>query len=409
MLQFLLANARWIGGGMLLTVASSFGQTFFIALSAGGIRDAFDLSHGEFGGIYMLATLASAATLPFLGKIVDHISVRRTLVPVTVLLAFACVLMAVVPSIAVLLIALYGLRLFGQGMMTHTAMTAMGRWYDASRGRAVSVVALGHQFGEMVLPLAFVGALALGLAWRDVWIVSAAVLLIVVLPVGYALFGRERTPERPRPGAKTGGRSWTRGEVLRDPVFYVLMLGVLAPAFIGTTLFFHQIYLIELRGWNPITFASGFTLMGALTIASGLAAGWLIDRFGSLRVLPFFPIPLAASCLVVGLMSGEGAIFAFFALLGVSYGVSQTLFGALWPEVYGTQHLGAVRSVTVAMMVFATAAGPGLTGALIDAGFDLPSQMVVMGLYCGLIAVLLTFVSRTLLRRDGVAAPVPTG
>ena len=405
MLQFLLTNARWIGGGMLLTVASSFGQTFFIALSAGGIRQAFDLSHGEFGGIYMLATLASAATLPFLGKIVDRVSVRRTLMLVATSLAVACVLMAVVPSVLMLLLALYGLRLFGQGMMTHTAMTAMGRWYDASRGRAVSVVALGHQMGEMLLPLAFIGALTLGLAWRDVWLVSAAVLAFAVLPIGYTLFGLERTPERPREGAKPKGRSWTRAEVLRDPIFYVLMLGVLAPAFIGTTLFFHQIYLIELRGWNPIVFASGFTSMGALTIAAGLATGWLIDRVGSLRVLPFFPIPLAASCLVVGAASGEGAIFAFFSLLGISYGMSQTLFGALWPEVYGTKHLGAVRSVTVAMMVFATAAGPGLTGGLIDAGFDLPSQMVVMGMYSAAIAVLLAFVARTLLRRDGVATP----
>ena len=407
MLNFLLANRRWLAGGLLLTVASSFGQTFFIALSAGDIREAFSLSHGEFGGLYMIATLASAATLPFIGRIVDWTSVRRTVAIVGAALAAACVAMAFAPSVVLLVLALYGLRLFGQGMMTHTAMTAMGRWYAAERGRAVSIVALGHQIGEMILPLAFVGALAVGLEWRQVWLLAAGLIVLAVLPAGMKLFAVERSPK----GTATGGgaevRSWTRGEVLRDPAFWVLMTGVLAPAFIGTTVFFHQVYLIELRGWPPLLFASGFTLMGALTIAAGLLTGFAVDRFGSVAVLPFFPLPLAASCFAIGTMTGEMAIFVFFALLGVSYGISQTLFGALWPEVYGTRHLGSVRSVTVAMMVFATAAGPGLTGSLIDAGFDLPSQMIAMGAYCVIVAFVLAFVSRAVRERMGVAAPAP--
>ncbi len=74
---FLRDNARWLAGGFLLTFFSSFGQTFFIALSAGQIRGEFDLSHGEFGTLYMAATLASALTLPRLGRIVDRIPVSR--------------------------------------------------------------------------------------------------------------------------------------------------------------------------------------------------------------------------------------------------------------------------------------------------------------------------------------------
>jgi hypothetical protein len=58
---FLRDNARWLGGGFLLTMFSSFGQAFFIDLSGNGIRETFHLSGGGFGGIYMLATLASAA------------------------------------------------------------------------------------------------------------------------------------------------------------------------------------------------------------------------------------------------------------------------------------------------------------------------------------------------------------
>ena len=78
-------------------------------------------------------------------------------------------------------------------------------------------------------------------------------------------------------------------------------------------------------------------------------------------------------------------------LLGVSYGFSSTLFGALWPEVYGTEHLGSIRSLIVAVMVFSTAVGPGLTGALIDLGVSYPGQIFVMGVYCIAASAVLLF------------------
>ena len=68
MIAFLRTNARWIGGGFVLTFFSSFGQTFFIGLSGEELRAKFDLTDGEFGGIYMIATIGSALTLPFLGR-----------------------------------------------------------------------------------------------------------------------------------------------------------------------------------------------------------------------------------------------------------------------------------------------------------------------------------------------------
>lgn len=407
MLTFIRDNARWLAGGFLLTFLSSFGQTFFIALSAGDLRAAFDLSHGEFGGLYMVATLASAATLPFIGRIVDILTVRATVTIVAPALALACLGMALVPSVWLLVLVIYALRLFGQGMMTHTALTAMGRWYAAQRGRAVSLVALGHQAGEMVLPPLVAALVIAGIGWRSVWGAAAAVLLLVGLPLARSLMAAERVPETPRVGLAGSTRDWSRGEVLRDPAFWVMMAGVLAPAFIGTTVFFHSVYIVELRDWSPVTFAFGFTIMGAFTIGAGLLTGMAIDRFGSPRILPLFTIPLSAACFVLGTASGEWAIAAFFTLLGVSYGISQTLFGALWPEIYGSRHLGAIRSTIVSMMVFATAAGPGITGALIDGGIDLPTQMTAMGAYCVAIGVVLSVVGR-FIRARGVAALAPS-
>ena len=396
--SFVLDNARWLLGGMTLTFFSSAGQTFFIALFAGEIRAAHELTHGGFGLIYMLATLASAATLIALGRLLDIWPIARVATLVIVVLAAACLLMAAARSLAGLLLAIYLLRLFGQGMMSHTAMTAMGRWFVASRGRAVSIVSTGHQIGEGLLPLGL-ASLLLILPWREVWVGVAIALLLIALPLVHTTLSQPRVPTAADVARVEGSRQWTRREVLGDGAFWVLCAGVLAPAFIGTSVFFHQVHLAELKGWTVTLVASSFALLSLTTVVVTLLTGRLIDRFDARRVLPFFLLPLALGCLVLGATDHPATVFAFMGLLGLSYGISSALFGALWPELYGSRHLGAIRSVVFALMVFASALGPGLTGWLIDRGLGFEVQVLAMGLYCACAFVAMVLVSRRLGRR----------
>lgn len=401
MLSFLRDNLRWISGGFLLTFFSSFGQTFFIGLSGEELRAKFDLTDGEFGGLYMIATIGSALTLPFLGRVLDHMpgwKVARFVIPC---LAAACLFIAYAPSLIAVVAALYLLRLFGQGMMTHTAYTEIGRWYVANRGRATSLIVPGHQTGEALLPIAFT-VIAVSLGWQAGWMIAAALLLVFGLPMILRLWRVERTPRANDPdlaSARTGADK-TVAQVAADPIFYALLVGVLAPPFIGTTIFFHQDYLVELRGYNELAFAAAFPVMAITTVTFSLISGQLIDRFGAVRLLPFYLMPLCAACLAVGLLTPLWGIYAFMFLVGVSYGFTAPLVGALWPEVYGVQNLGSVRAIAVAASVAATAIGPGLTGYLIDRGTSLPTQMLVMSGWCILASVVLAFTAPIIMKRN---------
>lgn len=400
MLTFLRKNSRWIAGGFLLTFFSSFGQTFFIGLSGEELRNKFSLSDGEFGLTYMVATLASALTLPWLGRTLDHMAGRRVAQFVIPSLAAACLLIAFAPNIVVVILALYMLRLFGQGMMTHTALTETGRWFAANRGRATSLVVPGVQAGTAILPVTF-AIVAATLGWQMAWGLAAATLIVFALPAISFLWAVERTPRSTAEEGEEGytARDWTLREVLRDPIFYLLLACVLAPPFIGTTIFFHQDYLIELRGYGELAFASAFPLMAATTVIFALVCGHLVDQFGAARLLPYFLLPLAAASALTALLTPVWGIYAFMVLMGVSNGFTQTLVGALWPEVYGTKHLGAIRSVVVAVMVFSTSLGPGLTGGLIDLGIELPIQLLWMGVWCLAACLALGLIAPVLIRR----------
>ena len=399
--RFATSNIRWIGGCFLLTLFSSFGQTFFVGLSGNDLREQFGLSGGEFGGLYMAATLMSAITLPWLGRTLDLMpgwKVARFTIPC---LAGACVLLALAPHLAVVALALYLLRLFGQGMMTEIAYTETGRWFVANRGRAMALVVLGVQVGSALLPLAVVLLRDVG-GWRLPWIASAIVLMLVGYPSVLRLLATERVPhstEYQADGARMT-RDWTRAEVIRDPIFYLLLSGVLAPPFIGTTIFFHQGYLIALRGYDALVFAAAFPVMAVTTVVFGLICGQLVDRLGALRLLPFFLIPLAVASAAVGLLTPVWGIYLFMFLLGISSGFTQTLLGALWPEVYGAANLGGIRAIIVSAMVLSTALGPGISGAFIDLGVALPTQMLWMAGWCVVASFGLAAASRAVVARQ---------
>src|SRR5690606_13756536 len=191
-----------------------------IALFAGHLKADLAITDGQFGSLYTAGTLASATLLMWAGKLADRFTVRWLGVGAMAGLALSALAMASVASAGMLAFVLFGLRFFGQGMLSHVAMTAMARWFNRKRGRAVSIAALGFPASEAAMPLIAVAVMGL-VGWRLTWVAAAAALLLLAVPVLIALLKRERTPTA-RPAAQENGvpdpvpaparRDWTRGE-----------------------------------------------------------------------------------------------------------------------------------------------------------------------------------------------------
>lgn len=386
----LRSELPWLASGFLLTLSSGYGQTYFIALFAGELKAELSLTDGEFGSLYTLGTLASAALLVFAGKLADTIAIRWLGAGVLAGLALTSFAMAAVATPLMLFAVLFGLRFFGQGMLTHTAMTAMGRWFNRKRGRAVSIAGLGLPASEGLLPPIAV-ALAAWIGWRETWLAAGAALLLVAVPAFVLLLRHERHPTRGPMRAdgkseSTRRHHWTRAEVVRNPLFYGALTAVLAPPFIMTAVFFNQVTLGTIKGWPLAWFAASFPLLAITHVVAALGAGWLIDRIGARRLLSAYLLPLGLGCFALAFVSSAFILPVAMVLIGVTLGGASATQGALWPELYGTRHLGAIRATTTAAVVLSTAVAPGLVGVLLDAGMALETQLVVMGAYCALAA-----------------------
>jgi MFS family permease len=177
---------------------------------------------------------------------------------------------------------------------------------------------------------------------------------------------------------------------MRRPEFFVLLFGSSAPPFVVTGVFFHQVALVEAKGWTLAWFAAWFPAWAGTGVLAALLTGWLVDRFDSRRLLPLYLLPLAAGMLVLGTSTSPYAAGVFLVLAALTSGAGGTLLGTLWPELFGTRHLGAIRSVAFASAVFASALAPGLIGLLLDADVALEHQFIAMAGYTLLSALCLT-------------------
>lgn len=369
--EFLRAEWRFLLFGLLVAFWSSPGQTFLISLFGSELRQEFGLSHGEFGGLYTLATLTSAAFLLPVGRLIDRLPLAVFTRWVVLGMTTAMFGFTLVSGPLTLFLGIFGLRFAGQGLMSHIAVTAMARRYRRERGRAVAVGALGHPCGEAIFPPLVVGALA-AYEWRSIWIVLAALIAVTLLPA--IPFLLRRTARQDGAGAADlaphhdGGRHWTQGELLRDGRFYLLVPLMVAPAAIVTGVLFHQVHFVSLKGWSLEWWGASFMLYAAASVLTNLLAGTMVDRVGARVLAPLVLLPLAASMLLFGAADTRLAAPLVLGLMGASSGANGTVLSSLWAELYGTVHLGAIRALAAAIMVFASALGPVAMGQLLDRG-----------------------------------------
>ena len=175
-IKFFSRNKDLVLFGFLLTFFSSFGQTFFVSLFVPDVLEEFSLSNASFGSLYASATLASAFCLPWLGRLIDKVDLRTFSWLVVGGFCLALLIFSQARQLVWLVLGLWGMRLAGQGLMSHTAITTMARYFDHVRGKAISLATLGHAAGGVVFPLLVTLSIQT-LGWRYT-LVGAAGLLV---------------------------------------------------------------------------------------------------------------------------------------------------------------------------------------------------------------------------------------
>jgi len=386
-------HARFLAFGCLLAFTSSAGQTYFIGIFGPEIRGTFQLTHTQWGGLYLLGTLASALVFPWSGRLIDRTDLRVYVAAVVAGLAVACVAISLASSLVMLVFAIFLLRHFGQALTSHASITSMARYMTHDRGKAIAIASMGFSLGEAVLPLLAVLTIAL-LGWRQTYLLTAlCVIAMLVLALGLLRGQRERHAEYElaldNGDDPSASASMSAREMLRDTRFYLILPAALAPSYILTALFFHHLTLAESKGWSGIWVTGNYWVYATCCVATSLIAGPLIDRLTAARVVPYYLLPLIAALLLLVPVRDPAWVPVYMLLVGVNTGIYFTAISALWAELYGTRNLGSIKSLAGSFGVFASALGPVTIGAMLDRGFSFEDVCIVFSVVCAVATLLL--------------------
>ena len=390
MLNLIRSEWQLLLFGFLMTFWSSPGQTFLISLFSGEIRAELALSDGEFAAIYSLATLLSAIVMVWSGPLVDRVDLKKLSITIVFCLGVSCVMLSFSFGLLSLFVSLFFLRQFGQGLMFIISSTTVVRYLDAHKGKSSALAGMGYAVAEAILPSLLV-ALLLWVGWRQSWQLAGVLMVLIMVPAILYLLRNHRqrhndylaklSQDRDRPARENRRRQWTRAEVIRDKWFYLFAPGLMSQPLMFTGFIFHQVHLVESKNWSLSGWAALFSIYALVSVATKLVTGIAVDRYGAIRMVPLVALPMGAGLVILSLTSSLFWGGVFLALTGVTVGFQSTVTAPFWSEMYGNQHLGAIKSLGASAMVLCTALSPVVFGWQIDLGTSMETLAMASAIY----------------------------
>jgi MFS family permease len=273
-------------------------------------------------------------------------------------------------------------------------------WFIKRRSLAMSIGSTGTALGQLVtVPLAMAAVLTVG--WVNAYRVIGLFMLLIVMPVGYLLFANRPADKGLEPygyvpgesnarGRSDGGVAMTLREALRSPDIWRLTLGFFACGFTMSFASTHFIAFAEDMGIEPMAAADALGIVGACSLAGGLSAGYLGDRFSRKNVLTAVYLIRGLSFVVLMQATDLSTPYLGSFLLGISWTSTGPLTSAITADRCGLKNLGSIFGTMYTIMPIGTGIGAYLAGAIYEArhGYEL-SLMISAAV--GLVAAAVVF------------------
>jgi len=365
--NFIHKNFNLLFFGFLIAFSSGFGQTFFISLFSNDFRATFNLSNTEFGSIYSIATVLSAITIIWAGKLIDTVNLKKYTLTIVFGMAIACLMASLAFNIFFLFLTIYFLRLFGQGLMGHTSRTTIARYFNTNRGKALAISGFGFYIGEMIYPIIIV-FLILTIGWRLTWF-SSSIFVFVILGLSFYFLLRNnnfKIEKNLNINTELQQVSWRRRDVLKDTKFYIYLPLSLLMSFTVTGFLFHQVFIADIKSWTMMNLAQSFIFFAVSGLIGSIFSGLLVDKFTGRKLIPFHLIPMALILVSLLFSNHVYILYLYMAGLGFSNGFTENISNSLWAEMYGVNNLGSIKALLTFFGVLASASSPFLYGILLD-------------------------------------------
>lgn len=383
--------------------ASGPGQSHTFGVFYERIATDLGLSRTDVTWAYGLATTAAAFLLPLMGRQVDQLGPRRSLIFIVLALGVACfffgsagILFASATTNLVWLVLAFGfLRFLGQGSMMLGSANLVAQWFTKKRGFAMSLMALGFAASIAVHPK--LGQyLMLEYGWRTAWYVLGITTWLLMLPVLFLLVwdNPSMLGMRPDNEPKVEGATApeltgpTLPEAVRHRSFYLICLGWFGFSALVTSLHFHQVNILKTQGIDPEWATSSFVITAISMVVFMPLVGAGCDRFRTRYMFASGLIVQSLSLVAITFVTSVPMLFVYAIIFGLNNAFTMTLFGYLWPRYFGRKHLGRIQGTGQMIAVIGASVGPIPVSYAFDTVGDPTLTLQLTAIYPIVIAVI---------------------
>ena len=394
-----------VGAGFFANVASAFALASTLSIFLKPLTADLGVSRGVFSLVRSGEGLIGAGVAPLVGQLVDRYGGRWLLAIGAVIVGVGYLLLGQVESFTQFVVVRLTFVTLGDAMMGSMVVNiVIAQWFLRLRGRALAFSSMGIGFAKVCMPIV-AASLIVWLGWRQTWMVFG--LVAVVLGVGPVLAIIRRSPEEMgllpdgvRESIASGESSakpkrpasdqiadqnllWTRGEAMRTPTFWLLVVtfGIASMGVTGLNLHVYP-YVTDL-GHPPVIAATVMSVIASMQLASPLPWGLLAERM-DVRVAAMLRFVIQAIGLGLAISTKNlFCLYAGFFLYGIGLGGNMVLPEILWANYFGRRSLGRVRGLGILISQGLAAAGPPFFGFLFDLTHGYGLSFIIFG--CALI------------------------
>lgn len=316
--------------------ASSMAEYFTNALGQ-------DVTSGDLAIVYTIANAVGPVTMISGGAVNDRLGPKKVIALGGVMFGGGMVLSGFATSVSFLIVSYGVVAGLGLGLAYGATISTSVKFFPDKRGLIGGVTTAVYGMSSVILPpvvTIIVNQWNAALAFKGIGVVFLVIILVSTCfleqcPQGYVPAGYQ--PPAAQKG--TAGMDWK--EMLRTPVFYVMLLLLTSGAFSGMMVISQASAMAQgMIGMSAIAASGAVSILALFNALGRIAAGYLSDKIGRINTL-------MAACIVciVGMLclyvSPSGPQMVFYigiCLVGVSFGSFMGVYPGFTADQFGARN-----------------------------------------------------------------------
>lgn len=368
-------------------VMSIPGQTMGVSVFTDYLIEALSIERTDLSLAYLIGTVISGFMITRAGKSYDKYGARVLAMFAGFMLGLMVIYLTRVDNmvnaisyylggsnrtvfaIVLLVFGFWGIRFFGQGILTMVSRNMVMKWFEKRRGLANALMGVFVSFGFSYSPRLFNDMIEAS-GWRATWLqiglfvgIGFVVFALLIFRDNARDCGLEPDGLKSSAGENTSSskeKVVTLKEAKREYSFWIFNLAIALNALYVTAITFHIVSLFEQVGLSRETAVSIFLPASFIAVGFNFIGGWISDFIKLKYLLMLNMLGMIISSVAIIQLDQPTAIYFLIAGQGIVSGLFSVINTVTWPRFFGTKHLGAISGYSMSWTVIASALGPYL-------------------------------------------------